>query len=368
MSVLRLDITGLRNLKPVTLSLSPRVNIFSGNNGSGKTSILEAIYLLSLARSFRSHKINTVINYQANDCTIFAKIKKTEHIAHQLGINRNKQGDLQIRLDGQNIRTAIQLADILPLQIINPDSFRLLEGSPKLRRQFIDWGVFHSEPKFLIAWQRVQKSLKQRNSWLRQTNKNFDELIVWNKELCEASEEVDHYRKDYIKQLMPIFEKILYDLVDIKGFSLNYYRGWDKEAKLEQVLNNSIDRDLQLGHTQAGSQRADLRLKLSGYNAVDVLSRGQQKLVVCALKIAQGYLLNTIKKEQVIYLIDDLASELDEKHSNLLCQLLDDLHCQVFITCVENGNLSDNWKPQTEISMFHVEHGIIEQIFENKKI
>lgn len=362
MSVIRLDITGLRNLKPVTLSLSPQVNIFYGSNGSGKTSILEAIYLLSLARSFRSHKINTVINYDTNDCTIFAKIQKSEQIVHQLGINRNKQGDLQIRLDGQNIRTAIQLAEILPLQVINPDSFRLLEGSPKLRRQFIDWGVFYSEKKFLPAWQRVQKSLKQRNSWLRQSKRNFDELTVWNKEFCAASEEVDLYRKNYIQQLLPIFEKILTRLLEIKNFSLTYYRGWDKETELEKILQNNLERDLQIGHTQAGSQRADLRLKISSYNATDVLSRGQQKLVVCALKIAQGYLIDHYKKGQVIYLIDDLASELDEKHRRLLCELLDELDCQIFITGVEKESINSLWNKHTKISLFHVEQGNITTI------
>lgn len=362
MSIIRLDVTGLRNLKPVTLSLSPQVNLFYGHNGSGKTSILEAIHLLSLARSFRSHKINTVINYEMNDCTIFAKVQKSADIIHQLGINRNKQGDLEIRLDGQTIRTAVQLADALPLQIINPESFGLLEGSPKLRRQFIDWGVFHSEKRFLHAWQRVQKSLKQRNSWLRKNKRDFNELAVWNKEFCSACEEVDSYRAKYIELFLPVFYKILKDLLDINDFTLSYYRGWDKEEQLETILQNNIERDLNLGHTQSGSQRADLRLKLGGYNAVDILSRGQQKLVVCALKIAQGYIIDNYKKGQLIYLIDDLASELDEIHRTSLCRLLDNLNCQIFITGVEKEPIYSLWRSQTKISMFHVEHGNISSI------
>lgn len=362
MSLISLNVTGLRNLQPVTLSLSPRVNIFYGDNGSGKTSVLEAIYLLGLARSFRSHKINTVINYANNDCTIFGKIRQAEHITHQLGINRNKQGELQIRIDGQNVRTTVQLADILPIQVINPDSFRLLEGSPKLRRQFTDWGVFHAEQRFLGAWQRVQKSLKQRNSWLRQGRKNQQELQVWDYEFCTASEEIDLYRKHYIEKLSPIFEKILLDLLDINDFSLTYYRGWDKDTPLAKILENNLQRDMQLGHTQAGSQRADLRLKLGGYNAAEVLSRGQQKLVVCALKIAQGYLINENKKGQVVYLIDDLASELDEKHRQALCKLLEALECQIFITGVEKEPIYNLWQTQTEIAVFHVEHGIVKLV------
>lgn len=364
MSIIRLSVAGLRNLKSTTLSLSSKINIFYGINGSGKTSILEAIYLLGLARSFRSHKINTIINYDLNDCLIFAQVKKTDHLIHQLGISRNKQSELKIRIDGQTIRTAIELADVLPLQIINPDSFRLLEGSPKLRRQFIDWGVFHAEKRFLPAWQRVQKSLRQRNSWLRQAQikKSFEELQAWNREFCLASEEIDAYRKAYIELLKPVFETILSELIDLKAFSIHYYRGWDKDKSLHDVLSNNLERDKQLGYTQAGSQRADLRLKMGSYTASDVLSRGQQKLVVCALKIAQGYLINQHKKGQVIYLVDDLVSELDEHHRLVLCKLLEDLDCQVFITGVEKDPLYNIFQKHPNLSVFNVSNGEIQAI------
>ena len=363
MALTHLNVTGLRNLEPVTLPfLSPYVNIFFGDNGSGKTSVLEAIHLLGLARSFRSHKINTIISYDMNDCTVFGEIKQNEYSTHQVGINRNKQSELQIRVDGQNIRTSIQLADILPLQIINPDSFRLLEGSPKLRRQFIDWGVFHAEKKFLPAWQRVQKSLKQRNSLLRKGKITSQELVVWNHEFCIASEEIDIYRKQYIEKLIPIFEKILFQLLGLDDISLSYYRGWDKDTSLQIILENTLAKDIQVGHTQAGSQRADLRIKQKSYNAADVLSRGQQKLVVCALKIAQGYLINEYKKGQVIYLIDDLASELDEQHRRALCKLLEQLECQIFITGVEKESIYHLWSKQQNIVLFHVKQGKIERI------
>lgn len=358
MAIIKLSITGLRNLQPVTLALSPRINIFYGDNGSGKTSILEAIHLLGLARSFRSHKINTVINYQANDCIIFGQINSVQ-ATNQLGIYRDKQGQTTIKINGQNIRTTTELANLLPLQIINPDSFKLLEGSPKLRRQFIDWGVFHSEPLFLAAWQKVQKALKQRNSWLRQNNTNSKECYSWNIELSKASEQLDGFRAKYITELTPIFKNILNELVEIEDFTLNYYRGWEKGANLLDILNDSLARDKQVGHTQAGPQRADLRLKIANYNAADVLSRGQQKLVVCALRIAQGYLINHYKNGQLIYLIDDLASELDEQHRTTLCKLLEKLQCQVFITGVEKQPIYKVWQELTEKTEFQVTNGKI---------
>lgn len=278
-----------------------------------------------------------------------------------LGVSRDRQGDFQIRIDGQNARSAAQLAETLPLQLINPDSFRLLEGSPKIRRQFLDWGVFHVEPRFLPAWQRLQKALKQRNSWLRRGTLDAVSQAAWDRELCLASDEIDGYRRSYIQQLKPVFEQTLSELVALEGLTLSYYRGWDKERPLSEVLTSSLLRDQQIGHTQSGPQRADLRLRLGAHNAADILSRGQQKLVVCALRIAQGHLVDQAKRGQCIYLVDDLPSELDEQHRRALCRLLEDLNCQVFITCVDHELLSDGWQTDTPVSMFHVEHGRITQ-------
>lgn len=139
MSLSRVSVTAVRNLHPVTFS-PPRINILYGANGGGKTSVLEAIHLLGLARSFRSTRLLPVIQYEQLACTVFGQVELAEGGHSALGISRDRQGEFQIRIDGQNARSAAQLAEILPLQLINPDSFRLLEGAPKIRRQFLDWG------------------------------------------------------------------------------------------------------------------------------------------------------------------------------------------------------------------------------------
>ena len=148
-------------------------------------------------------------------------------------------------------------------------------------------------------------------------------------------------------------------LIELPELTLSYYRGWDKERDLQDVLSASLQRDQHLGHTQAGPQRADLRLRLGSHSAADILSRGQQKLVVCALRIAQGHLLNQAKKGRCVYLVDDLPSELDDQHRQALCRLLEDLQCQVFITCVDQELLQDGWRTDTPVAMFHVEQGRI---------
>lgn len=361
MSLTRISVTGVRNLQPVTLTPSPRINLLYGDNGSGKTSLLESIHLLGLARSFRSTRLVPVIQHEQLACTVFGQVQAESGVLHQLGVSRDRQGELQIRIDGQNARSASQLAEALPLQLINPDSFRLLEGSPKIRRQFLDWGVFHVEQRFLPAWQRLQTALRQRNSWLRRGTLDGASQAAWDRELTLASEEIDSYRRTYIQQLKPVFERTLAELLELPALTLSYYRGWDKDRALVEVLQSSLARDQALGHTQAGPQRADLRLRLDGHNAAEILSRGQQKLVVCALRIAQGHLLNEARHGQCIYLVDDLPSELDEQHRQALCRLLEELNCQVFITCVDRDLLKDGWQADTPVAMFHVEHGSISQ-------
>ncbi|GGJ94958.1 DNA replication/repair protein RecF [Pseudomonas matsuisoli] len=366
MSLTRVTVTAVRNLQAVTLLPSPRINILHGANGSGKTSVLEAINLLGLARSFRSARLQPVIQHEQPICTVFGQVQLAEGRAANLGISREKAGDLVIRIDGQNARSAAQLAELLPLQLINPDSFRLLEGAPKVRRQFLDWGVFHVEPRFIGAWQRLQQALRQRNSWLRHGTLDGAIQASWDREMAQAANEIDQFRRAYIQSLKPVFDQVLAQLIDLKGLSLSYFRGWDKDREIEDVLQSSLERDRQMGFTQAGPQRADIRLRYSGHNAADILSRGQQKLVVSALRIAQGYLLNQTKHGQCVYLVDDLPSELDEGHRRSLCRLLEDLQCQVFITCVEKDVLKESWRSETPVAMFHVEHGKVSEDFRSE--
>lgn len=363
MPLVQLTVAGIRNLEPATLVPSPCINILYGANGSGKTSLLEAIHLLGLARSFRSHRMSSVITHEQDGCQVFGRIEtligNDRALVHQVGVGRNRDGELSIRVDGENLHTVSQLADILPVQLINPDSFRLLDGPPKTRRHFLDWGVFHMEHRFIRSWRRFEKALKQRNALLRHGILDTSMVAAWDGELQQAGEEIDQYRQSYVSGLKPLFMEVLEQLMPLPDMSLSYYRGWDRAQPLLDVLQAGLERDRQLGHTQAGPQRGDLRLRLSGSNAADILSRGQQKLVVCALKIAQGFLLNQSKSRQCIYLVDDLASELDQRHRILVCRLLESLQCQIFITGVEREPLLTAWSNGVDMGMFHVEQGKI---------
>ena len=358
----QLTISDVRNLTSASFHPSSLINVLYGLNGSGKTSVLEAIHLLGLARSFRSTRLRPVINRDSDKCTVFGRVQTDDLGVVPVGVARDvKDETFQIRVGGENLRSTSELAKLLPLQVINPDTFRLLDGSPKLRRHFIDWGVFHVKHRdFIPLWKRMQKALKQRNSLLRHGRINSSELPAWDLEFVKAAEAVDKLRQEYLERLIPVFRDVLSQLTDLAEISISYYRGWDKERPLIDVLQDGVQRDVQTGYTHSGPQRADLRVKLGKVNAVDILSRGQLKLVVCALKLAQGFLYSEITGKNCIFLVDDLPSELDSPHRRALCRLFQEMGCQTFITCVEHTALENCWLPEAEVKVFHVKQGQIE--------
>jgi DNA replication and repair protein RecF len=360
MAIQRLTLQNFRNLEKVDLQPAAGLNLIYGENGSGKTSLLEAIYLLSLVRSFRSKKLKNLIAHSGNSFTVFAQLIDDEGHLLPLGIQRQQTSDeTEILLRGQRPASIAELTAHLPVQLINPDAFRLLEGGPKERRQFLDWGAFHVEPRFIYAWQRFQRALKQRNSLLRHARIDPLQLELWEKEIAATGEEVTLYRETYLKQLKPLFVRLLSRLSNIEGFRLHFLRGWDKNLALLDNLQASRQKDSEQGFTQTGPQRADLRVTLDGRSAIEVLSRGQQKLVVSALKLAQGELLASSGNKRCIYLIDDLPAELDQHHREVFCRVLEEQASQVFITSVDEAALQVAWKDPEKILWFHVEQGQI---------
>ena len=212
MTIRKLTITDVRNVRSASLEPSADVNVFYGQNGSGKTSLLEAIHILGVARSFRTPKVKPVIRAGAEKMTVFGLIDPSNgKQSLPVGVSKGLLDDnTLIRVAGETLYSSSELASLLPLLVINPDTFKLLEGSPGIRRNFIDWGVFHvKHDTFLPAWKSMQKALKQRNALLRQGRVSESELLVWNHEFVNAAEQVDILRKAHIEQLLPYFYNIL---------------------------------------------------------------------------------------------------------------------------------------------------------------
>ena len=366
MKLSSLAISGVRNIVDISIVDLGDINVFTGLNGAGKTSVLEAIHILGLARSFRGAQLQPVINYLSDTCTVFGELEPLDSdVASRvaIGVKREKKGGHKVRVAGRDEKSLVRLAELLPLQLINAASYLLLEGGPKQRRQFIDWGVFHVEQEFYGAWRRMQRSLKQRNGVLRSGQVHDASLAAWDNEFIEAAVIVDSARQRYFANFEPIFFDILTQLLPGSGLVVSYDRGWAIDLLLDVALKDSRERDFKRGFTHNGPHRADLKLTINDLSAGQVLSRGQQKLVVCALKLAQCQLMIRETSKGCILLIDDLPAEIDQIHQAKLCRLLDDLNLQLFMTCVEVADLADQpWSNEKNIAMFELESGVIKTL------
>jgi len=361
MALGRLDIRAVRNLVGTSLVDLQAANVFYGENGGGKTSVLESVFILAMARSFRSAQIKPVINHAEDECVVFGELQGPSGQKTAVGVRRNRSGGFEAKVGGSAVSSASELAENMPVQVINAQSFELLTGSPVDRRRYLDWGVFHVEQLYHKAWRRFQRSIKQRNSLLRHGKISSAELASWNQEFIETGEQIDALRKAYLAQLVPSFTSLLERLSPgLAATEVRYRRGWDAKSNLGEALERSEKADREQGFTHVGPQRADLKLLLDGHDAGATLSRGQQKLVVCALKLAQGQVLGGQRDLPCIYLVDDLPSELDSEHCQRVCEVLSELPAQVFLTCVEPDDIARHWPEQP--AMFHVEHGAIERI------
>ena len=362
----QLQINHIRNLQDVKLRDLGRVNVFFGRNGSGKTSVLESIHLLGMARSFRGNTIKSLITHRSTECTVFGALALSSPSQGgsrlPFGVQRNITGEVQIKIGGKPVRRVAELVSQFPLQVITAETFDLLTGSPGARRQYLDWGVFHVEHHFLSQWRIFQRCIKQRNKLLRHGKISDQEIAVWTRDLATSGQVLTDYRQSYFQLLTPRFKEIMGRLApSLDAIELRYVQGWDKQMTYDQALEGSLSADLEQGYTHRGPQRADIRVLYDGHLAADTLSRGQQKLVVCGLKLAQGQLMSEMGQVNCTYLIDDLPSELDQEHSRLVCALLASMQAQVFITCVQQQDIRSVWPETPELAMFHVEHGTVQR-------
>ena len=180
MALTELRIDNFRNLKQQQIQLSPAVNLFFGENGAGKTSILEAVSSLINGKSFLQNQVGKVIHHDKDQFTLFGKWN-----ASGIGIQRNRNGQGVIRYKGENTLVST-LSKIIPLQVIHPGSFSLLEGSASERRKYIDWSVFHVKHEYPLLWKRFRSILSQRNACLKHF-KGREELDLWTEQLVDVS-------------------------------------------------------------------------------------------------------------------------------------------------------------------------------------
>jgi len=355
MSLLKLDIYHVRNIQKVSINPSPVINFIVGENASGKSSLIEALFILGRAKSFRSASIKPVINQEQEHLVVSAQILQLDGSCCHVGIQLDGK-NIEIRIDQQSNQHKSDLAYALPLQLIHPKSYELLDAGAQVRREFLDWGVFNDDKNFLIAWRKFKKALAQRNALLK--TKRLEQLNVWDKELAYYGTIVNNCRLHYLQKFKPVFIEIIKRFLNMNSINLTLVPGWDTSKELQQVLSQDLEKDLRYGFTHSGPHRGDVLLSVNNCLAKDFVSRGQLKLMVLSLKLAQIQLLANEHNNAACVLIDDFAAELDSSNRTKLLDYLSATGCQVFMTATALSDFGDlsriaNYK------VFHVEHGQI---------
>lgn len=378
------DISNFRNIKNQSLKITSDLCFVSGANASGKTSFLEAIYFLAFGKSFRCSNSRKIIHFDAEEFVVHAKLTQScsslaaiqqshnnYENSHSLGLLKNKAGEMQLRVNNNNVTSIVALAKHFPVQLLNNDSYLLLEGEPAFRRKFLDWILFHVEPEFMDVWQSFKRVLMQRNAILKMglVGQELDAALgFWDREFCRYAMLMQSYRINVVALLQAKLDYLLqdsvwgFDLASIEGFNfiLKYRTNFNSAEELLSALLSARDTDVKAKTTTVGPHRDDINIGANGAPVKFLLSRGQTKLLVFALNIARELLLRDATNSKSIFLIDDLRAEFDAKAFNLVLELLSTLNIKSIVTGVEplGVELASKFNAQ----MFHVERGVFREL------
>src|ERR1700689_1058959 len=347
MGLAELRLGGLRCLPRVQLTLHPRLNLITGDNGSGKTSVLEAIYLLGRGRSFRTRHTETLIAHGAPELRVFGRIEARDHTSRSIGFGYSRLNGLTARIDGNDAGSLAALSELFPVQVIDPGIHRVGEEGPVQRRRWLDWAVFHVEPDFVRHWQGYNRALRQRNAAL----KTGSDATLWDWELVRLGELLTDARARLVDALQPYWAAALHDL-DAVPVTLGYFQGWGREQALGDALTMHMARDKERGSTSYGPHRFDVPLRLVGHPARDLVSRGQQKVIGSAMALTMTRYVAEVAGRAPTLLLDDPAAELDHVHTKALLTAVAGIGGQLVVTALR----PEDTPLGTPDRVFHVEH------------
>ncbi len=349
MTLRRFHCTDFRCLSAVELEISPRYNLIHGANASGKTSLLEAIAYLGRGRSFRGAPLDRLIRHGATEFVLFGRLETgTRGVA--LGV-RNSRAGLEISVDGDRTASAADLAQRMPLQIVDPEVHNLVAGGPELRRRYLDWIAFHVEHGYLSLWRRFCRALRQRNAALRE---DPAALRSWDLEFVDLALQVHAARLRTLEITRPVLTQTGLKLLG-GPVGFEYQPGWTPEKSLAEALAGGRERDFQQGSTRAGPHHADLKISHDEREARKRVSRGQQKLLACTLILAATEVVQAHLQQPLLLLLDDPAAELDGESLERLMGAVAALDSQVLATALQQDPSLFPEPPAT----FHVEQGIL---------
>lgn len=345
-----LRIENFRNLDSVSLDPAPGLNWLFGENGAGKTSVLEAIHVLARGRSFRANSISPLIRDGSRELRVVARTTDPDARA---GVERGAS-EWNGRINRQPTTKMSEFARLLPLVLVDPENHALVEGAPAIRRSFLDWGLFHVEQSYLADWRRYSRLLRQRNAALR-AHAAPALLEALERPMAEVAAAVETLRESYASSLQNALVALESDLeFHVDRIGLTYRPSARTADEYVEKWRATRERDLEQGFTRDGPQRGELAIRSGDRMAAPRLSRGQMKLVALMLKLGQMRLAHSAKCEPVL-LLDDPVSELDGYHLARLLGWLRVQSNQAWITAVDRIDDSD-------AGLFHVEQGQIHAV------
>ena len=349
-----LQVRNVRNLSNLRLEPDPALNVVSGPNGSGKTALLEAVHILSRCRSFRTSGIDRVIRYQQKELQVSAGLRLPDQSTAVTGVARSR-GSIHIRYNKRTIRKVSEQAAQVPVITITPDIHGMVSGSPVFRRRWLDWAMFHVKPAYIETWRDYHKALKNRNSLLRR--RVIDQLETWEQAMWLSARTINAQRNAFLAELSAEMANISQRL-EIPQTELVYECGWRSGVDLDRFLEEHRQGDLERGITRHGIHRSDIVIRQGGRDIGHFYSRGQTKLCIIALSLAQDRVFRLRTGRSPIILVDDLQAELDLTSQRQVLEVLAGQGVQVFITTT--GKMPSH--RQTPTRMFHVEQGSLSQV------
>ena len=346
-----LQVINVRNLSNLRLEPDPSLNIITGPNGSGKTALLEAVHILSRCRSFRASAINNVIRHQQKELQVSAGLRLPDQSTVVTGVERSR-GTINIRYNNRTIRKVSEQATQVPVITITPDSHGMVSGSPVFRRRWLDWAMFHVKPSYIETWRDYHKALKNRNSLLRKND--VEQLEIWEQAMWLSARIINAQRREFIAEISDEMADTTQHL-KIPQVELVYEQGWQSGVDLDRFLAQHRKADLDRGITRHGIHRSDIVIRQDERDIGHFYSRGQIKLCIIALSLAQDRVFRHRTGHSPIILVDDLQAELDVTGQHHVVEVLARQGVQVFITTT--GKIPSN--KQTRSRMFHVKQGCL---------
>lgn len=362
MRISQLSIQRFRALNDVSINPSADFVLLYGDNGAGKTSVLEAVSFLATGRSFLGTRLPNIVQDGTQDVLVSAQLAEG-NTTRQLGLQRRLNGQIEARLDGDPLSQLSPLAHALPFLVVGAEGLGWLAGTPARRRSILDWGVFHVEGLDSGHYGRYRKALEQRNKALKNDMLSAEEIGLWDPVLAESGEAIIACREAYVARLDQKFQLLAQQVQGLPEIRLAHVAGYTREkGSLLDALKRGFQRDRAMGSTYSGPHRGDLSLTCRGAPALDGLSRGQQKVLVSLMVLAQQELLLEYRSRQVVLLVDDLAAELDDERQGHLWDLMTGTGAQVFLTAVDAQRVQPILKSGRPVQAFHVKQGSVKEV------